>query len=116
MVCVSGNLQFLRSQLEFLKGEVDRALILVDEGLGSIGLREFNVVKQADAKAQPAYLIPFEGPTSKDKAHLSDKREKGPLAVKCVFLVKPTLMRGRVGEASRHGCGRGPYQLGFGSR
>jgi hypothetical protein len=123
VACVSGNLRFLRSQLEFLKGEVDRTLVLVDEGLSSIGLGEFNAVKQADAKAQPTYLSPFEGPTSKDKAHLSNKREKGPLAVKHVFHVKPTL---KVGYEStcwgglsfgfRPGCGRGLYQLGCGSR
>jgi hypothetical protein len=35
----------MRSQLEFLKEEVDRVLVLVDEGLSSIGLGEFNVVK-----------------------------------------------------------------------
>jgi hypothetical protein len=39
VVCVSGKLKSLRSQLEFFKGELDRALVLVDEGLGSIGLK-----------------------------------------------------------------------------
>ncbi len=39
VACVNGKLKSMRSQLEFLKGELDRALVLVDEGLGSIGLK-----------------------------------------------------------------------------
>ena len=30
---------------KFLKEEVDRVLVLVDEGLSSVGLGEFNAVK-----------------------------------------------------------------------
>lgn len=39
VVCVSGKLKSLRSQLEFFKRELDQALVLVDEHLGSIGLK-----------------------------------------------------------------------------
>jgi hypothetical protein len=76
----------LGSQREALKGEVDRAVLLVDEGLCSIGLGELNFVKQAISilvkplvKAQPASLSPIQSPTPKEKTCLSEKREKGLL-------------------------------------
>jgi hypothetical protein len=40
---VSGILNSLRNQLVVLQGEVDQALGLVDEGLGSFGLKDAEI-------------------------------------------------------------------------
>lgn len=44
MVDFDGNLRKWRGQLEKLKGEVDRAFEIVDEGLISFGLEGFNLL------------------------------------------------------------------------
>lgn len=43
VVCVGGILNSLRNQLVVLQGEVDQALGLVDEGLGSFGLKDAEI-------------------------------------------------------------------------
>jgi hypothetical protein len=64
----------------FLKG------VLVDEGLGSFGLRD-----EKKAKKDNAHYVPIsKGPSSKDKAPSLVKNDKGLLTMKCVFHVKPT--------------------------
>jgi hypothetical protein len=91
---------------------MDRALVLVDEGLNSIGLEELNYVNQAGivlvkpiAKDQTMILSPNQSPSPKEKACLAYKKEKGPppQKLKCMFHFKPTfkwVMRSRAGEAS----------------
>lgn len=63
MACVSGILKYLSSQLVFLQGEVDRALGLVDEGLGSFGLKDAEFNK---GKAQLVLSTPPTSPTPKN--------------------------------------------------
>jgi hypothetical protein len=81
VACVSGKLISLRSQPEILKGELDQVLVLLDEGLGSFGLRD---EKHADLKA---HYVPFtsKGLSSKDKAHPLVKKDNGhPYNETCV--------------------------------
>lgn len=95
---VSGKLKSLRSQLVFLQGELDQALVLVYEDLGSFGLKD---AKSDKGKTQFASLTPLEGPNPENKALSFFKRNKVPL-VKHAFLMKPNCKwakRARVGES-----------------
>jgi hypothetical protein len=53
---VCGALQNLRSQLENMKGEVDRVLAIVDEGLAFIRPERVSILEHADLiKKKPMY-------------------------------------------------------------
>jgi len=68
MMGISGNLQNMRSQLEKIKGEVDRFLALVDEGLKSFGPEEFNNLEKVDFdmvkhRARVQFVLKFRSTT-----------------------------------------------------
>lgn len=104
MVCVSGKI--------ILSARVLKR-VLVDDGLGSFGLRD-----EKKAEKDKAHYAPIsKGPSSKDKAPSLVKNDKGPLTMKCVFHVKPTfkwVKKARYGGpffGFRRNCGMGLLSL-----
>jgi len=96
---VSGTLQNMRSQLEKIKREADQVLALADEGLKSIGLKEFNNLDEANSVAENFQRGPnsHQNPIPLSKAHYRKskpvcKQRKGspPQQVKHAFHLKPT--------------------------